>query len=439
MNKRVCVIDDEPDLCELLTITLKRMGLDADSYNTYQSGLDAILSKQYSLVLTDMRLPDGDGIDIVRQIQIHKPHIPVAVITAYGNVEGAVNSLKAGAFDYVSKPVNVTMLKDLVTTAIAIQENHIESVDESLIGESAVMIELKKQIDKVARSQAPVFIKGESGVGKELVAKLIHQRGPRHTKPFIPVNCGAIPAELMESEFFGHVKGSFTGAIENKIGLFEAANGGTLFLDEIAELPIAMQVKLLRAIQEKAIKPVGSHQEKSVDVRILSASHKDLMEAIQHGSFRQDLYYRINVITLNVSPLRERKEDIPLLTKSILSKLCNAEQRPVVSLDRSCIDKLQKYPYPGNVRELENILERAIALCENNKITTEDLDLPSLPNRIEQPLNIDGSLDEALNDRERRMIVEALEKTKWNRTAAAKMLGLSLRTLRYRIQKLNIE
>ncbi|WP_367605845.1 sigma-54-dependent transcriptional regulator [Legionella sp. W05-934-2] len=439
MSKSVCVIDDEPDICELLTITLHRMGLKAESYHTFKTGLDAILANDYSLILTDMRLPDGDGIDLVRKIQKHKPHIPVAVITAYGNVEGAVNSLKAGAFDYVSKPVNLPMLKDLVTTAISIKESQLSSVDEKLIGNSVVMLELKKQIDKVARSQAPVFIKGESGVGKELVAKLIHSRGPRQEKPFIPVNCGAIPAELMESEFFGHVKGSFTGAIENKIGLFEAAHGGTLFLDEIAELPIAMQVKLLRAIQEKAIKPVGSNQEKNVDVRILSASHKDLMQAIQQGSFRQDLYYRINVITLFVPPLRERQEDIPLLAKSILAKLCKGEQRPMVTLDGDCVNSLKKYRYPGNVRELENILERAIALCENNTITRDDLDLPVLANREEEPLDLDGTLDEALNERERHMIIEALEKTKWNRTAAAKLLGLSLRTLRYRIQKLGIE
>lgn len=439
MNKSVCVIDDEPDICELLTITLKRMGLETDSYYTYKSGLDAIIANEYSLILTDMRLPDGDGIELVRNIQKYKPHIPVAVITAYGNIEGAVNSLKAGAFDYVSKPVNLSMLKDLVTTAISIQESRPINVDEILIGKSAVMVELKKQIDKVARSQAPIFIKGESGVGKELVARLIHHRGPRDSKPFIPVNCGAIPNELMESEFFGHVKGSFTGAIDNKTGLFEAAHGGTLFLDEIAELPIAMQVKFLRAIQEKAIKPVGSHQEKNVDVRILSASHTDLMESIQQGTFRQDLYYRINVITLNVPPLRERKEDIPLLAKSILTKLCQSEQRPIVSLDKNCIDDLKKYRYPGNVRELENILERAIALCDNSQITPEGLELPSLPLKQDDPMVFEGNLDDALNDRERSMIIEALEKTKWNRTAAAKLLGLNLRTLRYRIQKLNID
>ncbi len=439
MNKTICVIDDEPDICQLVMITLKRMGLESECFYSYQSGLEAILSKEYSLILADMRLPDGDGIDLVKMIQKNKPHIPVAIITAYGNIEGAVNSLKAGAFDYVSKPVNLPMLKALVATAISIQETQLINMDETLIGKSAVMMELKKQIDKVARSQAPIFIKGESGVGKELVARLIHQRGPRHAKPFIPVNCGAIPTELMESEFLGHIKGSFTGAIDNKIGLFEAAHGGTLFLDEIAELPIAMQVKLLRAIQEKAIKPIGSYQEKSVDVRILSASHKNLLEAIQQGTFRQDLYYRINVITLDVPPLRERQEDIPLLAKAILKKLCQTEQHAAISLDTECISVLKKYRYPGNVRELENILERAIALCENNKITSDDIDLSDRANQSQKALVFEGNLDDALNDRERRMIIEALEKTKWNRTAAAKMLGLSLRTLRYRIQKLNID
>ncbi|MFC3908468.1 sigma-54-dependent transcriptional regulator [Legionella dresdenensis] len=441
MNKNcVLVIDDEPDICELLSLTLTRMGLNCITANSYQQALTQLEARNFSLVLTDMRLPDGDGIDVVKFIQKNKPQLPVAVITAYGNVEGAVNTLKAGAFDYISKPVDLTLLKDLVTTALSMQQKKVTPPADTLLGNSTVMKELKNSIEKLARNQAPVFILGESGVGKELVAQLIHRQGPRAEKPFIPVNCGAIPAELMESEFFGHKKGSFTGAIADKAGLFEAANGGTLFLDEIAELPLAMQVKLLRAIQEKAIKPIGEHNEIPVDVRILSASHKNLQAEIIAGRFRQDLYYRVNVIELKVPTLQERLEDIPLLANHILKKLAEKQQRGVAPLSKNCIQALQAYPFPGNVRELENILERAIALCEDNTINVSDLHLPqqsSLPVTASKESIKD--LDGSLHDHEKEIILNALEKTKWNRTAAAKILGVSFRTLRYRLKKLGLD
>ncbi|KTC97925.1 sigma-54-dependent transcriptional regulator [Legionella erythra] len=446
-KNKILVVDDEPDICELLSLTLKRMGLNCDTANTYQEGIHFINSQDYSLVLTDMHLPDGDGIELVKYIQKSRPQIPVAVITAYGNVDGAVNTLKAGAFDYVSKPIDLPMLKDLVKTALSMQQKPIISRDDVLLGNSAIMQELRQNIGKLARSQAPVFILGESGVGKELVAQLIHNQGPRAEKPFIPVNCGAIPSELMESEFFGHKKGSFTGAISDKSGLFVAANGGTLFLDEIAELPLAMQVKLLRAIQEKAIKPIGEHNEIPVDVRILSASHKNLQNEIACGRFRQDLYYRVNVIELRVPTLKERLSDIPLLANHILQHLAAEQHRPMEPLSKACIQALQNYQFPGNVRELENILERAMAMCEGNTISVEDLHLPSAPTApIEEnagplttaspaPKNLDGSLYE----HEKELILSALEKTKWNRTAAAKLLGVSFRTLRYRLKKLGLD
>ncbi|QBR84007.1 sigma-54-dependent Fis family transcriptional regulator [Legionella israelensis] len=442
-KNKILVVDDEPDMRELLSLTLSRMGLDCDCAENYQQGINFIDNNpHYDLVLTDMRLPDGDGIEIVKHIQKHNLQIPAAVITAYGNVEGAVNALKAGAFDYVSKPIDLPMLKDLVKTALSMQQkNQTEVLDGGkLVGDSAVMQNLRHNIRKLARSQAPVFIQGESGVGKELVAQLIHANGPRSDKPFIPVNCGAIPTELMESEFFGHKKGSFTGAVSDKRGLFVAAHGGTLFLDEIAELPLSMQVKLLRAIQEKAIKPVGELNEISVDVRILSASHKNLLTEIESGRFRQDLYYRVNVIELRVPTLQERISDIPALSEHILKKLCKNQNRKPVKLAQNCIKKLQQYNYPGNVRELENILERALAMCEGETIHEEDLHIPKKSTQISPTLVEDAeSLDGFLLEQEKEIILNALEKTKWNRTAAARLLGISFRTLRYRLKKLNLD
>lgn len=439
MNQnKVLVIDDEPDIRELLTLTLSRMKLECDAVADFKQGIESIKNKHYSLVLTDMRLPDGNGIDIVKFIQKFKPKLPVAVITAYGNVEEAVNTLKAGAFDYVSKPVDLRMLKELVKTALSMQNNYPLN-HEGLIGESLLMRELRENIYKLARSQAPVFIQGESGVGKELVAQLIHANGPRKDKPFIPVNCGAIPTELMESEFFGHKKGSFSGAIANKMGLFVAAQGGTLFLDEIAELPLAMQVKLLRAIQEKAIKPIGELYETPVDVRILSASHKNLLAEIHAGKFRQDLYYRINVIELKVPTLAERISDIPELVQALLIKIAKNQQRAPVSIKVACFDFLKKYHFPGNVRELENILERAMAMCEKDVIELTDLRLPECSVEQRPATPPAANLTGYLKDQEKEIILEVLEQTKWNRTAAARLLGVSFRTLRYRLKKLGLD
>jgi two-component system response regulator PilR (NtrC family) len=433
----VLIIDDEPDIRELLAITLSRMGLSCDTAEDFYQGVEFIKHHNYSLVLTDMRLPGGDGIEIVRFIQKYKPQLPVAVITAYGNVEGAVNTLKAGAFDYVSKPIDLKMLKELVKTALAMR-NQTSEHHEGLVGSSKVMQQLRDNISKLSRSQAPVFIHGESGVGKELVAQLIHANGPRKDKPFIPVNCGAIPSELMESEFFGHKKGSFTGAIADKTGLFVAAHGGTLFLDEIAELPVAMQVKLLRAIQEKAIKPIGDLYEIPVDVRILSASHKNLLNEIAAGRFRQDLYYRINVIELHVPTLDERLSDIPELTDAILKKLAKSQNRTPVTISKNALEMLMTYHFPGNVRELENILERAMAMCESSQIELSDLHLPTLKEKNIRDVST-ADLTGILQDQEKELILDALEKTKWNRTAAARLLGISFRTLRYRLKKLGLD
>jgi two-component system response regulator PilR (NtrC family) len=441
MNKsKVLVIDDEPDIRELLLLTLTRMGLACDVGANVEEALVFLKKNEYFLVLTDMRLPDGEGYEIVRYLQKNRPQCPVAVITAYGSVENAVSTLKAGAFDYVSKPVNLSMLKALVNTALCMHQQLPKEPEEGLLGTSVVIQELRKNISKLARSQAPVYIYGQSGVGKELVARLIHAHGPRASKPFVPVNCGAIPSELMESEFFGHKKGSFTGAIADKQGLFVAAEGGTLFLDEIAELPLSMQVKLLRAVQEKAVKPVGEVSEVPFDVRILSASNKNLLGEIATGRFREELYYRINVIQLSVPTLQERSEDIPFLAEKILEKLAKRQQRDPVKLDKKCLGALKNYSFPGNVRELENILERAIALSNGDTILEEDLQLtPMAPSTV--PLSGETSvhLDSSLEDHEKELILNALDKTKWNRTAAARLLGVSFRTLRYRLKKLGID
>jgi two-component system, NtrC family, response regulator PilR len=439
-NNHVLVVDDEEDIRELFILTLQRMGLSCDTAALLSEGIQLIDKKNYDLVLTDMRLPDGDGIELVRHVQKTKPHIPIAVITAYGNIESAVNTLKAGAFDYVSKPINLDMLKRLVSTAIGMQPFESFVVDESLVGDSLVIGQLRQSIQKLARSQAPVFIFGASGVGKELVAQLIHTQGPRKEKPFIAVNCGAIPGELMESEFFGHKKGSFTGAIKDKAGLFVAAHGGTLFLDEIAELPLTMQVKLLRAIQERAIKPIGDVYEIPVDVRILSASNKNLSDEIKSGHFRQDLYYRVNVIELYVPSLSEHASDIPILAQNILKKLTHLQNRPEVTLQPDCMSLLQSYHFPGNVRELENILERALVLSDGEVVGISDIQLPqssNMPSIV--PPHETAGLQGILEDQEKTLILNALAKTKWNRTAAAELLGISFRTLRYRLKKLGLD
>tara|TARA_B110000438_G_scaffold49343_1_gene49815 strand:+ start:1 stop:1245 length:1245 start_codon:yes stop_codon:yes gene_type:complete len=413
-----------------------------------------------------MNLPDGNGIELVKYINSDYPRVPVAMITAHGSVDSAVEALKAGAFDFVSKPVNIELLRSLVNAALNLKPLDTKTgiATPSVLGETAIMIALRKQISILARSQAPIYISGESGSGKELVARSIHESGPRAGGPFIPVNCGAIPSELMESEFFGHTKGSFTGAVADKEGLFQAANGGTLFLDEVADLPLPMQVKLLRGIQEKAIRPIGSQQELSVHVRILSATHKDLTAEVERGTFRQDLFYRINVIELRVPSLRERAEDIPVLAEDLLSRVADDYQVPKPRLSSEAISELSKYHFPGNVRELANILERAVTLCENDIIMPDNLQLTLTSPTDEQftkPV-YDGedharepeaaidktpgsalpkdeeSLDSYLENIEKSLIVDALETTRWNKTAAARKLGITFRALRYKLKKLGL-
>ena len=445
------IVDDEPDILELLDITLSRMDIKTYSAENITQAKKLLNEHNFDLCLTDMRLPDGSGIELIKYIQENISSLPVAMITAHGNMEFAIEALKSGAFDFVSKPVDLNILRNLVNTALKLsnsateeesQENY-EQQQGGLLGQSEAIKETRKKIQKLSRSQAPVYIHGESGVGKELVAKLIHEQGPRADNAFVPVNCGAIPAELMESEFFGHKKGSFTGANTDKQGLFQAADGGTLFLDEVADLPLAMQVKLLRAIQEKAVRPIGSQQEIPINVRILSATHKNLSELTDKGEFRQDLYYRINVIELEVPSLREHAEDIPVLAKYLLQKIADEWQTETPKLDNETLKALKKYTFPGNVRELENILERAMTLHENNVITLSDLQLPNNSNKeIENDDELALSpdlLDPTLLQKEKEVIQQALEKTKYNKTAAAKLLGISFRALRYRIKKLGMD
>jgi two-component system response regulator PilR (NtrC family) len=430
------VIDDEPDICELLQMTLGRMDIDTKVAGDVGSAKRLLLADPFDICLTDMRLPDGDGLDLVEWMQTHAPGVPVAVITAHGNIETAVQALKLGAFDFVSKPLDLQNLRNIVASALKL-ENRRGGDQSTLLGNSTAMRAVRDMIDKVARSQAPVHISGESGTGKELVARLIHDSGPRRDEPFVPVNCGAIPSELMESEFFGHRKGSFTGAVHDKAGLVQTANGGTLFLDEIADLPLSMQVKLLRVIQEQAVRPVGASKEETVNVRILSATHRKLTELVAHGQFREDLYYRINVIEVHVPALRERGDDILLLAGHIMQKLGSS----IEALDDGARDALLCYPFPGNVRELENLLERAVTLCTTGRISEDDLNLRLGHDAGEPEYFADGNgdLGHQIEGVQRQAIVEALEKTRYNKTAAARLLGLSFRQLRYRIKKLGIE
>lgn len=440
------IIDDELDIIELLEITLSRMGVDCRCAQNLSEARKLLAAERFDLCLSDMRLPDGDGIDFVRHIQKTAPEVPVAMITAHGNMETAIDSLKAGAFDFVSKPVDLKVLRNLVKSALKLANRPKPAPSQSmLLGNSVIMEKTRQTISKLARSQAPVYISGPSGAGKELAARLIHEQGPRADQRFVPVNCGAIPPELMESEFFGHRKGSFTGAATDKDGLFQAADGGTLFLDEVADLPLNMQVKLLRAIQEMAVRPVGMQTEIPVDVRILSATHKDLAQMVEAGHFRQDLYYRINVIELPMSWLHQRTEDIPILVEHLLRKISGKWGTPHLRISKSALQALQRYRFPGNVRELENILERAMTLCDGNTIQVDDLQLPeSTPDLtdtiiIDRPDGMQQGLEPALNDQEREAIIKALEQTRYNKTAAAKLLGISFRALRYRIKKLGIE
>lgn len=452
MTARALIVDDEADIRALLEITLSRMGLETQAAASLDEARHALASNSYALCLTDMRLPDGLGIELVRDIQIHHPDLPVAVITAYGNAEDAVESLKSGAFDFVTKPVDISTLRRLVNSALQTSQApaplQVEAATDQpqLTGETPAVEELRRMIAKLARNQAPVHIRGESGTGKELVAKMIHAQGSRAEKPFVPVNCGAVPTELMESEFFGHNKGSFTGAVADNPGLFRSADGGTLFLDEVGDLPIHMQVKLLRAIQERKIRPVGHSQEIDVDVRIISATHRDLQQLIAQGQFREDLYYRLNVIEIDVPALRDRRADIPTLAKTLLTRISERHGLPQSELSQDALRTLVSYDFPGNIRELENILERAAALAENEQIETTDLRLqPSA--RIDpadeeeptttksQPANIDDSLAQA----EKARIIDALERTRYNKTRAAELLGISFRSLRYRLKKLGID
>jgi two-component system response regulator PilR (NtrC family) len=445
----ILIVDDEPDIRELLEITIGRMGLKTSAADSVKSALNLLDQREFSLCLTDMKLPDGTGIDIIQHIQRNHPQLPVAMITAFGSVETAIDALKAGAFDFLTKPIDLERLRALIGTSLRLEEPREPVGGDSvqLIGNTAAIRELRKQIAKVARSQAPIYVSGESGSGKEVVARLIHANGPRASGPFVPVNCGAIPAELMESEFFGHVRGSFTGAHEDKKGLFEAAQGGTLFLDEVADLPLAMQVKLLRAIQEKSVRKVGSNQEVPVDVRILSATHKDLQKEVEQNRFRSDLFYRLNVIEIHVPSLRERKADIPLLVEHTLRQLSGEWQLPMPQLDDDAITALADYHFPGNVRELENILERAYTLCEGDRICASDLQISKASSPAASGVSHTGipsfegfeSLEAYLENIEKTILLQTLEQFRWNRTAAAPALGMSFRQLRYRLQKLGLD
>jgi two-component system response regulator PilR (NtrC family) len=450
---RALIIDDEPDILELLELTLNRMNIETCSAVNLEQAQAFLKKERFNLCLTDMRLPDGNGIDLVHLIQDQYPSLPVAIITAHGNMDTAIHAMKAGAFDFVTKPVDLAALRRLVSTAVqssTLPETPADSGLPRIIGKSEPMLQLSRSIRKLARSQAPVYISGESGSGKELVARSIHELGPRAAKTFVPVNCGAIPRELMESEFFGHKKGAFTGATHDKQGLFQAAEGGTLFLDEVADLPLAMQVKLLRAIQEKAVRPVGVETEQKIDVRILCATHKNLEHEVAEGNFRQDLFYRLNVIQLSVPPLRDRPDDVLLLSENILARLAEEMDLPCPHLHRKAEEALLRYHFPGNVRELENILERAFTLCEGDVIGIADLQLTHNTAPLSQAPGAGaanhsarcaehGGLDDYLQEIEKEVICDTLERMRWNKTLTAKELGITFRSLRYRLQKLGLD
>ncbi len=436
---KVLVVDDEPDLLELLELTLSRMGLDTSRAGNVADAIALLDREAFDLCLTDMRLPDGEGLRVVEHITQKAMDVPVAVITAFGSAENAVAALKAGAFDYLAKPVALEQLRALVKQALKVPEKARPASSYQLLGESPAMQQVRQLIDRLAKSQAPVFVSGESGSGKELAARMIHHLGPRGEQPFVAVNCGAIPENLMESEFFGYRKGAFTGADADRDGFFQAANGGTLFLDEVADLPLAMQVKLLRAIQEKKVRKVGATQEEPVDVRIISATHKKLAALVESGNFRQDLFYRLHVIELPMPSLREMREDIPSIAQAILARLNRGGN---ASLEPEAVAALEQYPFPGNVRELENILERGLSLAADpQRITAEDLHLNPMRDEAEgaAPTGDKWPLQDYLDRVERTAINEALEKTRFNRTAAAKLLGITFRAMRYRMERLGIK
>lgn len=435
-NPGVLLVDDEPDILELLELALRKMGMEVDKAGTMQQALAKLAARRYDLCLTDMRLPDGDGLQVVQHIAQHNLDVPVAVITAHGNMENAVAALKTGAFDYLSKPVSLDQLRAVVKSALNLPKADTHG-DHELLGHSPAMQKVRDLIKRVARSQAPVHISGESGSGKELAARLIVQSGARREQPFIAVNCGAIPANLMENEFFGYRKGAFTGADKDREGFFQAAHGGTLFLDEIADLPLAMQVKLLRAIQEKLVRKIGATHEEAVDVRVISATHQNLAECVRKGVFRQDLYYRLNVIPIQMPALRELREDIPEIAKKILERL---RGNAPAHFSEEALRALKNYSFPGNVRELENIIERALTMCAGDVI--EERDLLLMPVEYDQPDNdVSGSkypLPDYLDRIEKQALLEALRQTGFNRTAAAKLLGVTFRTMRYRMERLGI-
>ena len=448
MTYKALIIDDEPDIRDLIQITLERMDIDCSSAATFSEAIALLEQQEFHFCLTDMKLPDGNGMDLIALAQKKYKKMPIAMITAFGNVETAVVALKSGAFDFIAKPIDLTRLREVVTAALKLTEvplaSHASKSNQiRLIGQSKAMGKLNGHIEKVARTQAPIFIHGPSGTGKELVSQLIHSLGVRRDKPFIAVNCGAIPRDLMESEFFGHMKGSFTGASSDKLGFFRAAEGGTLFLDEVAELPIEMQAKLLRVIQEQTVRPVGHEQELPINVRILSASHRDLHQRVEDELFRQDLYFRLNVITVETPPLAQRPDDIPLLADHFLQKYANEWQMPALKLAPKTLNALCEYSFPGNVRELENILQRAFTMSESDEICIEDLNLPNHQSQtVEMNTSTNmanGNLEAYIENIERLAINEALEATRWNKTAAAEKLGISFRALRYRCKKLNIE
>jgi two-component system, NtrC family, response regulator PilR len=447
----VLVVDDEPDLVELVSLTLSRMQLATQSAGDVAGAKKLLQTQTFDLCLTDMRLPDGDGLDLLEWMSVNCSGVPCAVITAHGNVESAVRALKLGAFDFVSKPLDLGVLRRIVSTALKISPSHDRAgtprQGAQLIGRTATMDRLREMIHRVARSQAPVHISGESGTGKELVARMIHASGPRGEGPFVAVNCGAIPSELMESEFFGHKRGSFTGAVADKTGLFQSAEGGTLFLDEVADLPLHMQVKLLRVIQEKSVRPVGEQRETPIDVRVLSATHKNLGDLVAEAKFREDLFYRINVIELRVPPLRERRSDIRPLAEAILQRLEKRAELTGLTLSEEAWRALESYDFPGNVRELENVLERAVTLSGSGTVEIEHIRLRAEPRSaaarpaVASAQRADGTnaLNDQLEHLERDAIVKALEQTRYNKTAAAKLLGVTYRALRYKIRKLEIE
>ncbi|TFW72663.1 sigma-54-dependent Fis family transcriptional regulator [Methylotenera oryzisoli] len=442
------IVDDETDIRELLAMTLERMDVETFSASSVEEAKAMLKLRTYALCLTDMQMPNGTGLDLVNYINEFHFGLPVAVITAHASADNAVCALKAGAFDYLAKPISLKQLRPVIESALKLSARSSQSKPNTLdmIGNSEPIQYVRTMIAKVSRSQAPVYISGESGSGKELAAKLIHQNSSRADGAFIAVNCGAIPENLMESEFFGYKKGAFTGANQDKEGLFQAANGGTLFLDEVADLPLAMQVKLLRAIQEKKVRMVGGTNEDAVDVRIISATHKNLTEMMDAGQFRKDLYYRLNVIQLKMPALRNRPADIPLLTEMLLNKLCQAQHIATPKIDAQAQAYIASLAFPGNVRELENMLERALALCDGQTIVVEDVlteGNPDTPAISANPMfgssnTSEINLTDYLEEIEKKAIIQALDKTNHNKTAAAKLLGVTFRTLRYRLAKLGL-